>query len=208
MEEGRVGIALAIKRAGEGSQCMGVKKLRDERDQVPHTHIWSEWTLDSSSTAANRCLISGVTAMECIPVDTVTPRKTLQVSGRNSIFTCSHLRTAISLWWGPHPAPHGCNQPYANFQKGHFIKSKRTTWPAEMLWHHNGWISLITSDIWGALHLENHQTSLEEAEHPDFSVPCSLESLPTQQTAFLIPTQENGIHPNSLFSPKPSWKSS
>ena len=62
--------------------------------------------------------------MECIPVDTVTPRKTLQVSGRNSIFTCSHLRTVISLWWGPYPAPHGCNQPYANFQKDHLIKSK------------------------------------------------------------------------------------
>lgn len=50
--------------------------------------------------------------------------------------------------------------------------------------------------------MENHQTFLEEAEHPDFSVPCSLESLPTQQTAFLIPTQENGIHPNSPFSPQ------
>ena len=44
--------------------------------------------------------------------------------------------------------------------------------------------------------------SLEEAERPDFPVPCSLESLPTQQAAFPTPTQENGTHPNSPFPPQ------
>ena len=44
--------------------------------------------------------------------------------------------------------------------------------------------------------------SLEEDERPDFPVPCSLESLPTQQAAFPTPTQENGTHPNSPFPPQ------